>query len=83
MMLIMAMTTVMVMVMVLVMVMVMAMTTVMVMVTVPAIMMTVKHRSERIDVTLNTDQADATRDALAKAIYFRFDNVDNTDYLVV
>ena len=72
-------------VMVMVMVTVMAMTTVtvMVMVTVPAIMMTVKHRSERIDVTLNTDQADATRDALAKAIYFRFDNVDDTDYLVV
>ena len=55
---------------------------VMVMVTVPAIMMTVKHRSERIDVTLNTDQADATRDALAKAIYFRFDNIDDNDYLV-
>ena len=72
-------------VMVMVMVTVMAMTTVtvMVIVTVPAIMMTVKHRSERIDVTLNTDQADATRDALAKAIYFRFDNVDDTDYLVV
>ena len=71
-------------VMVMVMVTVMAMTTVtvMVMVTVPAIMMTVKHRSERIDVTLNTDQADATRDALAKAIYFRFDNVDDTDYPV-
>ena len=75
------------MVLVMVMVLVMAMTTVMVMVmvmvTVPAIMMKVKHRSERIDVTLNTDQADATRDALAKAIYFRFDNVDDTDYLVV
>ena len=72
-------------VMVMVMVTVMAMTTVtvMVIVTVPAIMMTVKHRSERIDVTLNTDQADATRDALAKAIYFRFDNVDDNDYLVV
>ena len=71
-------------VMVMVMVTVMAMTTVtvMVIVTVPAIMMTVKHRSERIDVTLNTDQADATRDALAKAIYFRFDNIDDNDYLV-
>ena len=71
------------MVMVMVMVLVMAIMTVMVMVTVPAIMMTVKHRSERIDVTLNTDQADATRDALAKAIYFRFDNIDDNDYLVV
>ena len=71
-------------VMVMVMVTVMAMTTVtvMVIVTIPAIMMTVKHRSERIDVTLNTDQADATRDALAKAIYFRFDNIDDNDYLV-
>ena len=45
-------------------------------------MVTVKHRSERIDVALNTDQADATRDALAKAIYFRFDNIDDNDYLV-
>ena len=66
-----------------VMVLVMAMTTVMVMVTVTAIMMTVKHRSERIDVTLNTDQADATRDALAKAIYFRFDNIDDDDLSLI
>ena len=28
-------------------------------------------RNERIDVTLNVEQAEATRDALAKAIYFR------------
>ena len=30
-------------------------------------------RNERIDVTLNVEQAEATRDALAKAIYFRCD----------
>ena len=31
----------------------------------------VTTRSERIDKTLNVEQAEATRDALAKAIYFR------------
>ena len=52
-------------------------------------------RSERIDKTLNVEQAEATRDALAKAIYFRcnftsifeiltiFDNVDNLDNFLI
>lgn len=34
-------------------------------------MLIVDARNERIDVTLNVEQAEATRDALAKAIYFR------------
>ena len=33
---------------------------------------TMTTRAERIDVTLNVEQAEATRDALAKAIYFRY-----------
>ena len=36
-------------------------------------MLIVDARNERIDVTLNVEQAEATRDALAKAIYFRWD----------
>ena len=32
--------------------------------------------SEKVDVTLNVEQAEATRDALAKAVYYRlFENL--------
>ena len=45
----------------------------MIMVTIFMTIMLATTRSERIDKTLNVEQAEATRDALAKAIYFRWD----------
>ena len=33
--------------------------------------MSVGGMSEKVDVTLNVEQAEATRDALAKAVYYR------------